>query len=163
MHNWIARFSIVLALGGCDRLADEQTEGAVLATLRGTISLGPDVELPAGNLQVSVLWHDPTFKKDQAGSEQKESVACADGELTGWLSETPLLEQPVRVDTNFPSGFTVQLTEPPPAAAVYPYPNVSGVSVATGDLVVYDDRNGNGRLDPSTVDVMSPDLVLGSS
>jgi|GEM_PF-4108993 len=161
MHNWIARSLIVIALGGCDELADSQTEGAVLATLHGTISLGPDVEPPNGTLRVSVLWHDARFEEGRREREEN-APACDDGELTGWRIETSLLEQPVRVDTKFPSGFTVQLTEPPPADALYGYPDVRGVSVARGDLIVYDDRNDNGRLDPSTVDAMSPDLVYGS-
>jgi hypothetical protein len=161
MHNWIARFLIVIALGGCDELADSHTEGATLATLRGTISLGPDVESPVGTLRVSVLWHDARFEEKSRTSEA-DDIPCEDGELSGWRIETSLLEQPVRVDTKFPSGFTVQLTEPPPVDALYDYPDVRGVSVARGDLIVYDDRNDNGRLDPSTVDAKSPDLVYGS-
>lgn len=161
MHNWIARSLIVITLGGCDELADSQTEGAVLATLRGTISLGPDVEPPIGTLRVSVLWHDARFEEERSAREA-DALECEDGELTGWRVETSLLEQPVRVDTKFPSGFTVQLTEPPPIDALYNYPDVPRVLVARGDLIVYDDRNDNGRLDPSTVDRMSPDLVYGS-
>lgn len=155
MDNRLIRFVIVTVLAGCDELADKNTEAAVLTTLSGTISLAPDVEPPVGKLQVSVLWFDPALESDDTQS------AC-DGKRTGWQIETHLLQQPVRVDTNFPSGFSVQLTEPPPAAALYPHPGLYGVSVARGDLVVYDDRNGNGRLDPSTVDERSPDLVLGS-
>jgi hypothetical protein len=161
MHNWIARFLIVIALGGCDELADSHTEGATLATLHGTISLGPDVEPPIGTLRVSVLWHDARFEEGRR-ERDANALACEDGELTGWRLETSLLEQPVRVDTKFPSGFTVQLTQPPPADALYGYPDVRGVFVARGDLIVYDDRNDNGRLDPSTVEAMSSDLVYGS-
>lgn len=161
MNNWIARFLIVITLGGCDELADSHTEGATLATLHGTISLGPDVEPPIGTLRVSVLWHDARFE-EKSRTREADEIPCEDGELSGWRIETSLLEQPVRVDTNFPSGFTVQLTQAPPADAFYPYPDVRGVLVARGDLIVYDDRNDNGRLDPSTVDAMSPDLVYGS-
>ena len=170
MHKWIARVLMVLALGGCDELADQQTEGTVLATLHGTLSLAPNVEPPGESLHVSVLWRNPIFVSPPGwpglwvrNGHEHTPAACDDGQLTGWQLETPLLEQPVRVDTEFPSGFSVHLTEPPPPAALYEFPDGSGVSSASGDLVVYDDRNANGRLDPSSFDAMSPDLVYGSS
>lgn len=170
MPNWIACCGIAMVLCACDGLADRDTEGVALATLHGTIALGQDVEPPAKSLQVSVLWRDPIYGIPLHGgpigrrtTEPEMPGKCESGKLTGWRVESPLLEQPVRVDTQFPSGFTVQITELPPAAALYHYPDDSGVSTASGDLVVYEDRNGNGRLDPSTFDEVSPDLVYGSS
>lgn len=170
MRNWMARCGLVIVLCGCDGLADQQTDGVALATLRGTLALGQNVKPPGANLQVSVLWHDPIYGSIHNGgisvrgdNELPMPGGCDEGQLTGWRLESPLLEQSVRVDTDFPSGFTVELTEPPPLAALFEYPDGSGVSTASGDLVVYEDRNGNGRLDPSTIDVMSPDLVYGSS
>jgi hypothetical protein len=167
MHK---RIVIVLMLVGCDKLADRESEGVALATLNGTLSLGKDVAPPSGKLQVSVLWRDPVFGSmhEPGITVEREGIArmqeaCDDGTLDGWRLETPLLEQPVRIDTNFPSGFTVQLTEPPPAEALFEYPDGGGVATASGDLVVYEDRNANGRLDPTEGDVVSPDLVFGSS
>jgi hypothetical protein len=171
MRKWMR---IVVLLAGCGELADQQSEGVALATVRGTLSLGQDVPPPATTLRVSVLWRNPAF----GGSSPREPgiliippgqetlaprFQCAEGQSGGWRFETGLLEQPGRLITAFPSGFSVQLSEPPPASALFDYPDGSGASVARGDLVIYEDRNGNGKLDPKTLDARSPDLIFGSS
>ena len=173
MRDWIGWFGLVLLWTGCDPLSDEQTEGPSLATLRGTLSLAPGVSAPGGTLQVSVLWQDPGIDcsdesepcegDEQTGRPTDDSYQCGDGQLTGWRYETRLLEQPVQFDTAFPSTFSVSLTEPPPSAAMFDDIDGHGTSGAIGDLVVYDDRNGNHRLDPRTAVADSPDEVLASS
>lgn len=156
MHDWTARLALLLMLSGCNALADERTRGAPLAELHGTLSLATGVKPPKHELRVSVIWQDPGVTRDVPSS-------CENAKLAGWRIETNLLEQRATLTTDFPSGFSVKLTEPPPPAAVVDDVEGSGVSAAWGDLVVYEDRNGNDRLDPSGFDDESPDLVFGWS
>jgi hypothetical protein len=156
MRNWTARIGIFLMLAGCGPLADQQTQGATLAELHGTLSLAEGVKPPKSELRVSVVWQDPHLAGDVPG-------ACENAKLTGWRYETNLLEQRAQLTTDFPSGFSVSLTEPPPTAAIFDDLDGNGLSGARGDIVVYEDRNGNNRLDPRGFDSESPDLVFGWS
>jgi len=156
MRNWTARIGILLMLAGCSALADDQTRGATVAELRGTLSLAEGVKPPKGELRVSVVWQDPHVAGDLPD-------ACENARLSGWRYETNLLEQRAQLTTDFPSGFSVSLTEPPPKAAIFDDLDGEGLSGARGDLVVYEDRNGNNRLDPRGFDSESPDLVFGWS
>ena len=154
--RWATRFGVLLALAGCDQLADENTRGAALAKMSGTLNLGDGIGPPEGQLRLSVLWQIYAASSEAA-------ITCGDNEHIGRGGETVLLEQQLELDTDFPAAFSVELSEPPPAGALIPSPSDPSVDLANGDLVVYRDVNGNGRLDLHGFSGSSPDEVIGSS
>jgi hypothetical protein len=154
--RWATRLGALLALAGCDRLADENTRGPALAKMSGTLILGDGMDPPEGQLRLSMLW------QNYAASGEAE-VVCGDNEQIGRGGETVLFEHQLELDTDFPAAFSVELSEPPPAGALMPSSTDPSVDLANGDLVVYRDVNGNGRLDLHGFAGSSPDQVIGSS
>jgi hypothetical protein len=154
--RWTTGLALLLALAGCDQLADENTRGPALAKMSGTLILDDGMDPPKGELRLSVLWQN----YEASGHAD---VVCGDNELIGRGGETALFEQQLELDTDFPAAFSVELSEPPPRGALMPSSTDPSVDLANGDLVVYRDVNGNGRLDLHDFSGSSPDEVIGSS
>jgi hypothetical protein len=140
------------ALGGSG-IDDRTDEPSPLDQVRGTVT-NPR-SLPAdGDLRLALVWYPgKTVLEGELGKPFGPSLF--------YVSED------VPITTSFPTNFTLSLTSPPPSEAV-----VSDVSVppdgaqgqgpewptvaannANAVLVLYDDRNGNGRLDLVDIDI----------
>ncbi len=158
--RWVIIMSCTLALAACEKLADEESSGAAVATMRGTLNLAEGMDPPKGDLHLSILWRT-------GGRGDLETVSdCGPDELTSYRDQTQLLEQRLELDTDFPAAFSVELSEPPPESALFPVlpgeGGTPGVKRAEGELIVYRDGNHNGRLDLHGFDESSPDQVLGA-
>jgi hypothetical protein len=134
--------------GGCGDGAASPDYVEPLGTLKGEISaLAP---MSGKNVQVALAW----YRRVGGSPEPHHPGAHA-------VMET----QSVGVSSNFPVSFQLDITELPPANAVEKFPAEEiarwGLSpdnaYAMGVLLVYDDRNNNGKLDftPAT----APDLI----
>lgn len=119
-----------------------------LATINGVIRASTVQTLP--EVQVALVWH--VFKE--------QALLLTAQELT--------------VRAEFPAQFHLDLQDVPPLEAMRPlilfslstFTPVAGVTFADGILVVYEDTNGNGRLDviPLNDPLAQPaDRVLGVS
>jgi hypothetical protein len=94
-----------------------------------------------------------------------------------WFNTAPAVgvvqvAEDVRVDATFPAGFTIPITALPPPAALGnfagldPAPWIAAgvdptLTWAIGVIAVYEDNNGNGRLDIEPPSQASPDRVIG--
>jgi hypothetical protein len=128
----------LLAAGGvaCGDLGDPDASPAVLASFRGALTDMDGVEVE-GELRVALIWRH--------------------NEADGWLpagTQPYHIAEDVPVTTELPARFTLELTTPPPVAALRAVTADSGdtdfppgSSYAVGALVVYDDRDGDGTLD----------------
>lgn len=128
---------VVSALVGCgDGRAGPDYE-VPFATLRGTIS-SSTVQTPA-EVRAALLWH-----KNGSGD--------------------PSVAQEVRVRAQFPVGFELHVLSLPPEEAMgpaygqirigpdgMPVP-IGGIRESLGEIVVYEDSNGNGKLDVIPLD-----------
>ncbi len=154
--TWTTIAACALALAGCEALADVDSQGPAVATMQGTLSLAPGMH-PPGELRLSILWRGL-----DAASADGDAV-CGPKELVRYHDETPVLEQSLELDTDFPAAFSVKLTEPPPSGVLQPFPHTDeAAQAAMGEVVVYRDVNGNGRLDLRGLDQPSVDIVIGS-
>lgn len=124
--------------GGLDTDVDRPS---TLAVVRGSVTNAAGVGLE-GKPRVAVLWH-------KFGFNTFEGAARSDYKTIG---------QDVELTPGFPAGFTINLTEPPPLEATLSRDEMIEYMDhffgdrfpsrwAIGTLVVYDDRDGNGRLD----------------
>jgi hypothetical protein len=153
--RWLPSMICTLALVGCDELTDENIP---IATLRGVLSLDDRVEAPEGNLRLSILWNN--FNADISrgpGGCGANRVAVSSAKFLGIEQQLA-----VDIDTDFPAEFSVTLAEPPPRSATIKCRDNPNSRCAQGDLIVYRDVNGNGRLDQRSLDTKSPDEMLGS-
>ena len=118
-----------LAAVACGETPADPAQVMPLAVVNGTIS-NPDSLSVQGTLRTAIVWYNLDSQKTQV-------YAVAQG---------------VEVTPQFPAGFTLSLSDPPPAAAMtmldYSEDKESApVRGAFGQLVAYEDRNGNGQLD----------------
>ena len=174
--QWLTAMTVsAAALAGCNDLADAHTTGDPLATMRGTLRLADGMDPPKGKLRLSILWQAAQQTDiDQTDPDSPCHIDDRDRLDAGPAFESKLLEQTLELETDFPAAFSVTLTEPPPAGALRPrYGAVPDSMMATGDMpsqammaigdiVVYRDVNGNGRLDPSSFEQRSPDQVVST-
>lgn len=112
-------------VGGCGPLSTPEDPGRPIWTIRGSITNADGVSVE-GDLRVALMWYDD----------------CE------W--DSFIIAQDVSVTPSFPSSFSIELREPPPAEALMdlevcgPEPTVSG-SWGMAYVIVYDDRNGDGQ------------------
>lgn len=157
MKKWTKLAACAFAIAGCEELADANSQGPAVATMQGTLSLGPGMQPPKGELHLSILWRGPEVASDDG------DAVCGPEELVQYHEETPVFEQKLELETDFPAAFSVKLTEPPPSSVLQPMPYSDEVAKAAfGEIVVYRDVNGNGRLDRRSLDQPSVDVVVGS-
>ena len=132
------RFATMSALGlalcgaGCGSLSGNTGSPSTLTNIHGTVTSDSTSTLPA-SLATAIVWFG--ISADHTFHESADSVPVSGG---------------------FPASFEIALTTVPPANAMTDFstafgasPDVgaTGVHVALGFVVAYDDLNGNGRLD----------------
>ncbi|MEN0062287.1 MAG: hypothetical protein AAGA48_09050 [Myxococcota bacterium] len=103
---------------GCGSVVDGAYLGEPLFRLDGNVF---EDELDASTVEVSVaiVW-------TQAASPEVRS-------------------QPVLVQTSFPARYTLDVFAPPDPSAVQPLSGTAGVEAAVGDIVLFDDQDGDAR------------------
>ncbi|HKP56344.1 MAG TPA: hypothetical protein VJV78_06480 [Polyangiales bacterium] len=182
MKNALAQLMAASLLLGCDGLADAHTRPPPLASFRGTLSLSEHSAAPEGDVLLAIMWEvgsdpdaglapdDPAdpcaLDESQRPPDPDSSTARGDINRVGY-SHLPLgfAAQQVRLKSEFPVKFTLELTEPPPpeALAMSLMDFFEPKFMASGELVVYRDGNSNGKLDMSTFAHASPDQLLAVS
>jgi hypothetical protein len=148
MKSWLALAALTAGLWGCGGLETETAQPSTLARLQGIVSDPTGVNV-RGELRVAVVW----FVKAAAPNADAREVF----KVFAASEDLPL-------STSFPANFSLALRNPPPPEAInervfVPTGDNAGqidvdpdlreaeVRNAEGVLVVYRDRNGNGRLD----------------
>ena len=138
-----AMLSAALLLTGCGQGAASPDSHPPLAQLNGVIH-STAVSTPQ-EVRVALVWR----------------ILSANAELK--------VASELGVHAEFPAQFTFDINELPPEAALGPINSsddkpIAGVRVAEGTLIVYEDLNGNDKLDLISSDATapSPDLVLGT-
>jgi hypothetical protein len=121
----------------CGGFADDPGEPNTLTTLQGEVRNPDELAVPS-NLHVALIWTADGYNIPQ---------------------ELPLVPE-------FPARYELRITELPPTMPMAeeddePIGDGSG-RWALGVVVGYEDGNGNGELDLSTVDVPSPDRVVAA-
>jgi|GEM_PF-4683651 len=125
-------------LCACGDIANDEFEGEALFELRGTVaSVG--LSEPLVSPRAAVLWTD---ELDQSSGEVPAFARIA---------------AEVDVVTPFPAQFRLELFDEPPEVAF------SAAGLAEGQLVIYDDRNGDGQLNFFDVGDDPIDRVLGDN
>jgi len=117
---------------GCGSLSGDTGSPSTLTNIHGTVTSDAPSTLPS-SLATAIVWFG--ISADHTFHESADSVPVSGG---------------------FPASFEIGLTTIPPASAMIDFSTVfgtspdvgaTGVHVALGFVVAYDDRNGNGRLD----------------
>ena len=121
-----------LALAACSGSAGP-SDGQPYATLQGTVS--SSLTDLAGPSRAAVIW--------EAASGDQVRVT-----------------QDIAVGGTFPASFTLPLTALPPEAALQTADD--GTPFSIGTVVVYEDDNGNGKLDLVSLDQPATDRILGT-
>jgi hypothetical protein len=132
---------------GCGYVDTHDKHGPPLFTIFGKVFEG-NSEISIENPRVAFIWDKPSSESDLA---HPGAVRVA---------------QDVPITPNFPSKFTIDIFEPPPIEAMEPGEDLdeelAGLTLARGKLVVYDDRNQNGKLDLLPKDAEEwVDYILG--
>ena len=127
----MSALGLVLSAAGCGSLSGDTGSPSPLTNIHGTI-MSDSGSPPPASLATAIVW----FGMSADGSFQESADS-------------------VPVTGTFPATFEIALTAIPPASAMFDFRTVfgspevaaTGVQVALGFVVAYDDRNGNGRLD----------------
>ena len=128
----MSALGLALSGAGCGSLSGDTGSPSTLTNIHGTITSDSASTLPS-SLATAIVWFG--ISPDHAVHKSADSVPVSGG---------------------FPASFAIALTALPPASAMTDFstafadsPNVgaTGVHVALGFVVAYDDLNGNGRLD----------------
>jgi hypothetical protein len=134
-HRFVATSALSLALAhiaACGQLSGDTGSPSTLTTIHGTV-VSDSTSTPPKALATAIIWYEK----------------LADGTLHEAADSVP-------VSGTFPASFSIALKSVPPASATADLSNVfatsaglaaTGVNVAWGFVVAYDDRNGNGQLD----------------
>lgn len=131
------------SLCGCSEggAAGPNYRGEPLFTVSGKIFATP--QTPDVPIRLGVAWY-----RDLESSSGPQGLETQDIEYSG----------------GWPQTYRFSFFEPPPTTAIVEYPHDAGVARwAYGVLLAYEDRNGNGRLDPIPRGGGPIDHVMGTS
>jgi hypothetical protein len=159
----LAAAAIAVAATSCDSLVTSETDLGVretlpapLAIFRGTVRLPPGVPAPTGELRAALVW-----QTDRMIQAPEAFALCQNG---GVAQATGFVAQEVDLEARLPASFTLNVTAHPPAEALFPTPTPPPRSRwASGQVLIYEDGNGNGQLDRSRPFEAPADRVLGAS
>jgi hypothetical protein len=137
----LASIFALAGLAACGRLAGEDYGGQPLVALHGQVVSEAPLD-PSQHVGLAFVWITSAFLSS--------STAPA------------FVAQDVRVSAPFPSAFSLDVDDPPPAGARIA---ASGSGYfAVGMVVAYSDDDGNGHLDlPSSMDAAFPERILGTT
>lgn len=148
--------TLAVGLGACGGVDDRTDDVSTLAQLQGVVSDPNNVGV-RNELRLALVWfndYDPSLFDGETIDDSFFDLFVASDELT--------------ISPSFPAGFTLNLTAPPPPEVIGELLRVPGINNegdeylpplvnvrnAQGVIVVYHDRNGNGRFD-----IVAPDAT----
>ena len=124
-------FTALFATVGCGEIDDPENPGQPLWVLRGKLTEAPEAEVVTTTaLRVAFIWQRHL---------EDDGVA--------------VISQDVPVNPEFPARFTLEVYDPPPGTAMHDAEELEedfeglDFRIAVAQVLVYDDLNGNGRLD----------------
>jgi hypothetical protein len=157
-------------LGGCGKLADQHTSPPPLLTLHGTLTERPAALVGDAPLAVAILWGVKNSQSDYhlpPGLLDGGAAACplAPRTVDETESGSVFVTQSVAFQPEFPVAFQLPLTELPPSTAQVDLTRIPGGSgvASVGQIIVYQDGNGNGRFDFPSPGTPSPDRIVAGS
>lgn len=109
---------VFLLLAGCGSLAGGDYRGEVMLRIEGQVLVDDAASLDS-SIGVALLWTN-----GQPSAAELQSVV---------------------VGTSFPARYDLKLYRPPPAATRLPLLGVDNLQASIGQIVLYEDRNGDGR------------------
>ena len=144
-----------LETSGCGNMLDPANSGTPLWSIQCRLKDSDDLPAPS-SLRVAFLWN--------LASSDKAVTIGDHGEIV--LAGIAKVAQDVSIVPEFPSQFLVELYDLPPRQSFHSGEQYkqdwAGIEVAYGELIVYDDRNGNDKLDLLPVDAQEVvDVVIG--
>jgi len=145
----ILLLSLLLTLAGCgDAVVGPAHPGQPLLTLEGQMNAEPGASVPA-QVRLAFVWYPQWLAVE--GTAQAQS--------------TPLqiITEDLVYQGSFPANYRFHLYRPPPDTALAELGAGLQGKGAFGILLAYEDRNGNGKLDPIAMEGAPVDRVIGSS
>ncbi len=128
--------ALVLGFAGCGFASGPDYRGAALFTLGGTMTLAPGVKLERP-VRLAVIWYAQVDSRTPKGTVTED----------------------VAFEGQFPLRFTMPFYSPPDEAVLSELPGISG-RVGNGQLVAYDDLDGDERLTIAGLGQTVTDRVL---
>jgi hypothetical protein len=145
-------FLLLPACGTQSGLGDANTAPPPVAVVRGQLTVSPAIAASAdsGNIRIELAWYTPGGASDR------------------------IVGQDVPVTAALPAQFELSIQGAPPAEAIWTGPGTgdagapwfaslpsAGQTFAIGQVLAYEDLNGNGKLDMVGVDATSaPDRIV---
>ena len=141
--------SALLTLAGCgDDVVGPDHPGQPLLTLEGQMNAEPGTSLPA-QVRLAFVWYPQWLAAENTTGEQST------------LQE--VITEDVVYQGSFPANYRFHLYRPPPDEALAQLDEGLVGRGAFGILLAYEDKNGNGKLDPIALEGAPMDRVIGSS
>ncbi len=141
--------SLLLTLIGCgDEVVAPEHTGQPLITLEGQMNALPDARVPA-QVRLAFVWYPQWLSAEDTTSPQ--------------ATHQEVITEEVIYQGSFPANYRFHLYRPPPDAALAQLGEGLQGKGAFGLLLAYEDRNGNGKLDPIPMQGTPTDRVIGSS
>lgn len=138
----------LLSLSACDPEPAPQPSpvDGPTASLKGQLTLEPDTQLN-GPVRLALAWYPTLLAEDTGTLTRPTGIVTEDLAFTG----------------SFPTSYTFDVRNPPPADALVELGEGMKGKGAVGILLAYNDGNGNGTLDTIPADGAPVDHVLGAS
>jgi len=141
--------SMLLTLAGCgDEVVGPDHPGQPLLTLEGQMSAMPGASLPT-QVRLAFVWYPQWLAAEDSQSPQS--------------TVQEVITEDLVYQGSFPANYRFHLYRPPPAEALARLGEGLKGKGAFGILLAYEDKNGNGKLDPIAMKGAPVDRVIGSS
>ncbi|HEX8699688.1 MAG TPA: hypothetical protein VF815_12670 [Myxococcaceae bacterium] len=141
--------SLLLTLAGCgDGVVGPDHPGKPLLTLEGQMNAEPGASVPT-QVRLAFVWYPQWLAAENIASEQST------------LQE--IITEDLVYQGSFPANYRFHLYRPPPDEALAELSEGLQGKGAFGILLAYEDKNGNGKLDPIAMEGTPVDRVIGSS
>lgn len=167
--RWILLSGACVLSASCGNLGGE--EPPPVAALRGTLTNAAEMKV-TGPLRVALVWSNVDLAQAafENASDGDGAVLPETRPRNGAGSWT--VTQELALEPKFPASFELALREPPPAHMLFGGDSLpedaralwpAEARMAVGLLVVYEDRNANGRLDLLEVDADGKDKLVAAT
>ncbi len=140
--------SLLITLAGCGGVVGPDHPGEPLLTLEGQMNAEPGASLPT-QVRLAFVWYPQWL-----AAESPTGM-----ETTG----QQIITEELVYQGSFPANYRFHLYRPPPDTALAELGEGLQGKGAFGILLAYEDKNGNGKLDPIALEGAPVDRVIGSS
>lgn len=138
--------ALFLAVCGCGSTVDTGYPGEPLVTLEGQMTLAPGISI-SGPVRLALIWYPGWAFGLDLGAHRPDSKA--------------VVAEDIPYEGSFPANFRFHVYRPPPDEARSG--QGEGSTFASGILIAYQDKNGNGKLDTIPATGSPVDRLLGST